>query len=259
MNVTGVGFRTLGLWPVLVALAAALAVALYLNPPPSLALVFAGGIGTVAVIALAIFRYERAALLGFALLGIVLVQPAPPDFVLVIVIAIAAVTGRIDLSRVRPIIGLLLAALVSLNLISMFEIKDVSRAVLFLSITLYLVAFAVWLCSFVNSENRARVVVIGYLIAAISSAIIGLAAVAVPIPFRDHIYNTRAGPSVLRGSERVRPVPRAGSGDPAPGDDRAAAAQASVCVQARDDRAPARRRPLLLLERRGGSTRSSRS
>ena len=189
MNGLGVSFRTLGLLPLLIALAGALSLALYLNPPPSLALVLAGGIGTTGVIALAIFRYERAALLGFALLGIVFVQPAPPDFVLVIVIAIAAVTGRIDLSRVRPIIGLLLAGFVSLNLISMFEIKDVSRAALFLSITLYLIAFAVWLCSFVNSEDRARLVVIGYLFAATSSAIIGLAAVALPIPFHDQIYN----------------------------------------------------------------------
>ena len=189
MNGLGVGFRTLGLLPLLIALAAALAVALYLNPPPSTGIVLAGGIGTTAVIALAILRYERAALLGFALLGIVLVQPAPPDFVLVIVIAIAAVTGRIDLSRVRPIIGLLLAAFVSLNLISMLEVIDTARAALFISITLYLVAFAVWLCSFVNSENRARIVVIGYVFAATTSALIGLAGVALPVPFRGQIYS----------------------------------------------------------------------
>ena len=190
MNGLGAGFRTLGLLPLLVGLAVVLSVALYLNPPPSTGIVLAGGIGTTGVIALAIFRYERAALLGFALLGIVVVQPAPPDFVLVIVIAIAAVTGRIDLSRVRPIIGLLLAGFVSLNLISMFEIQDVPRAALFLAITLYLVAFAVWLCSFVNSPDRARVVVLGYVFAATASALIGLAGVALPVPFRGQIYSS---------------------------------------------------------------------
>jgi O-antigen ligase len=188
MNGLGAGLRTLGFLPLLIGLAAALGVALYLSPPPSTGIVLAGGIGTTAVIALAIFRYERAALLGFALLGIVLVQPAPPDFVLVIVIAIAAVTGRIDLSRVRPIIGLLLVTFVSLNVISMFEIIDVGRAALFFSITLYLVAFAVWLCSFVNSPDRARIVVVGYVFAATASAVIGLASVGLPVPFRGQIY-----------------------------------------------------------------------
>jgi O-antigen ligase len=173
----------------MVALGAALAVALYMNPPPSTGLVLAAGLGATGVIALAIARYERAALLGFALLGIVLVQPAPPDFVLIIVIAVAAVTGRVFLTRVRPVIALLLALFVSLNLISLLEVTDLPRATLFLSITLYLVAFAVWLCSFVNSENRARIVVIGYVFAAATSALIGLAAVALPVPFRAQIYN----------------------------------------------------------------------
>ena len=189
----GSGARTLWLVPVIIVLAGALGIALYLNPPPSGGVVLAAGLGTTGVIALAIARYEKAALLGFALLGIVLVQPAPPDFVLLIVIAIAAVTGRVYLSRVRPVIGLLLAIFVSLNLISLLEVRDLGRAALFLGITLYLVAFAVWLCSFVNSGNRARIVLLGYVFAATTAALIGLAGVALPVPFRGQIYyNERA-------------------------------------------------------------------
>lgn len=188
MNGQGVGFRSAGLVLTITAIAAVIGIVLHQQPPtPSAGLVVFGGIALTAVLALAIIRYERAALLGFALLGVILVEPAPPDFVLIIVIAVAAVTGRIVLARVRPVIFVLLSTFVALNLISMVEIINVSRGFLFLTITLYMIVLAVWVCSFVNSPRRARLLVIGYLIAAVSSAAIVLLAYITTIPFESTV------------------------------------------------------------------------
>ena len=162
--------------------ATALTGVLYLYPPPSLALVLGGGIGLMALVALTLAKYEAAALLGFLLLGVVFVEPSPPDVVFAVVIAIAAVTGRIELSRVRPVVALLLGTFIALNLVSAFEAIDPARAGLFFSITFYLIVFAVWLCSFVDSPGRARVVVVGYVIAAVASAVVSSLALFVPFP-----------------------------------------------------------------------------
>ena len=72
------GDRALGALAVLAAVPAgcALALALYRFPPP-LALAVAGGAGLVAVLALALARFHAAVALGFVLLGVVVVDPAP--------------------------------------------------------------------------------------------------------------------------------------------------------------------------------------
>ncbi len=90
----------------------------------------------------------------------------------------------------RPIIGLLLAAFVSLNLISMLEVINTSRAALFISITLYC-CLAVWLCSFVNSRaprSTARGDWIRHRRHLVRDH--RPRGVALPIPFRAQIYNT---------------------------------------------------------------------
>ena len=50
--------------------------------PPPYGFEFAVGLGLLGVVALAVVRLEAAAFLGLALLGIVIVDPAPADFVL---------------------------------------------------------------------------------------------------------------------------------------------------------------------------------
>src|SRR5918995_2235531 len=76
----------------LVAVVSALSLSRY-PPPygPELAL----GLGLLAVVALAVVHVEAAALLGFALLAVVLAEPAPADLVLLVVIAVTVVTRRV--------------------------------------------------------------------------------------------------------------------------------------------------------------------
>ena len=67
------------------------------TPPPPL-LITAGGIGGLAVLALALARYEAAVVLGVALIAVVKVEPAPADAILVVAMLVALVTGRFDLA-----------------------------------------------------------------------------------------------------------------------------------------------------------------
>jgi O-antigen ligase len=143
-------------------------------------------IAFLAVVALAIVHFDAAVLLAFSLLGVVLVEPAPTDLVLVVVIAIALVTGRFH-PRVPPVALAALGLLLALNLLSAVEVVDTGRAVLFLTITAYLVVFALWLSGYVTSRARARIVVAGYLVAAVTSALLGLSALLLGLPAGDRL------------------------------------------------------------------------
>lgn len=153
--------------------------------PPSLAAALLGGVALLGVLALALARYDLAVALGFLLIGVVRIEPAPPDAVFSIVIAVAVVTGRFRLDRVPLLAGGVVGLFLVLNLLSAVEAVDPRRAALFLSITLYLAVFGLWLTGYVDSERHVRIVLRAYLAAALISAAIGLLALFFPIPGRE--------------------------------------------------------------------------
>jgi O-antigen ligase len=158
-----------------------LAVLLYRFPPP-LELALAGGIAMVAVLALALARYHAAVALGFALLGVVAVEPAPADGVFLVLMAIAFVSRRFRLSAVPLPVVAVLGLLVVLNLLSAVQVTDPQRAASYFLITLFVAAMAVWLPGYVVTQRRARLVVRAYLFAAVSSAALGVLALFAPLP-----------------------------------------------------------------------------
>jgi O-antigen ligase len=164
------------------ALAVSLAVALGDSPPPGVPLTVLGGLAGLGVLALALARYETAAALGLLLLGVVFVEPSPPDAVLGVVMAVALVTGRFTLRSVPfPMLALVVALLV-LNLISAIFAVFPGRAVFFFSITAYLCFFALWLTGYVNSERRAALVVRPLVAGAVASAAVGVAVLFLNFP-----------------------------------------------------------------------------
>ena len=76
---------------------------------PATALALAGGAAALAVLALAVASYRTAVALGFALLGVVAVEPAPADGIFAVTIALALVTRRFRLFRV-PMVMIVLVA-----------------------------------------------------------------------------------------------------------------------------------------------------
>jgi hypothetical protein len=168
----------------LAALAAALSLLLYRYPPPYL-VVFAVGTGLVGALALALGRYETAVALGFVLLAVVQVEPAPPDLVFAVVITVALLTGGFRFRRAPAAVTALIAAFLALNLLSSVEVLNGARALMFFSITFYLVVFSLWLTSYVTSARTARLVLRGYLAGAVLSAFLASLALFVPIPGHD--------------------------------------------------------------------------
>jgi O-antigen ligase len=168
-----------GVGALLVALAA---VVLSQSAAPSLRATLAGGLALLALLTLTLARYDAAVVLGVLLLGAVKTDPAMPDAVFAVVMAVAAATGRFRLAAVPRTVRHLLAALVALNLLSAINVVDIPAGARFLAITLYLVAFGVWLAGYADSRQRTRLVVGAYLVAAVSSALLGSLALFVSFP-----------------------------------------------------------------------------
>src|SRR5438552_2967199 len=163
--------RTSSWGATLAAGAASMAWILYRHPL-SLSITFAAGLGLLAVLMLALVRFDAAVGLGVLLLAVVRIEPAPTDAVFAVVIAVALLTNRFGLRRVPPIALGLLGAFLALNLFSFVEVIDVSRGLTFFAITLYLVVFAIWLTDYVRSSRRAQLIVRLYVLAAVASALV---------------------------------------------------------------------------------------
>jgi predicted secreted protein len=150
--------------------------------PPSVAVVFAVGLGLLGTLALALARYDAAVGLGLFLLAAVRFEPAPADLVLAVVIAVAAATNRFSLRRVPIVVTLLVGAFLALNMLSAIALVDLPRAVTFFGITFYLAVFGLWLAGYVQSVPRARVVLRAYVAGAVLSAAVASLALFVAFP-----------------------------------------------------------------------------
>jgi hypothetical protein len=147
---------------------------------PSLPLAIVAGLGLVGLVGLAVGRYEAAVALGFLMSGVVKFEPAPPDGIFAVIIAVAVVTGRLRVDRVPAPVAALLAGLVSINILSFAAADSIGEGVRFVAITFYVIAFAVWLAGYADRESRGRQIVIAWLAIGIFSAILGTAALQLP-------------------------------------------------------------------------------
>jgi O-antigen ligase len=152
--------------------------------PPPFALELAAGTAFAMLVVLAVVRLEAAAVVGFALLGIVVSEPAPADVAFLVVIAVALATGRFR-SNVPPVALAALGAFLALNLLSAIEAVDGPLAAFYLGTTAYLILLAFWISGFVDSRARARLVAGGYLVAAAASAAVGTLALFIALPGRE--------------------------------------------------------------------------
>lgn len=147
---------------------------------PSMPLAIVGGLALMFLVTLTVARYEVAVVLGFLLSGVVKIEPAPPDGVFAVVIAVALVTGRLRLDRLPRLVALTLGGLTALNVLSFAAADSLGVGVRFASITLYLILFAAWLSGYADRERRGRQIVIAWLWIAVISAILGSLALALP-------------------------------------------------------------------------------
>src|SRR3954454_18000070 len=143
-------------WALVLVATAGAAAALSRTPPPVLAV--GAGAAALGMLALALARYDLVVALGFLLLGIARIEPSPSDALFSIAIAVAIAGGRFDLRRVPGAMLGLLGALLALNLLSAINAIDLGEGTRFMLITAYLIAFAVWLTTYLRTETRMRLV-----------------------------------------------------------------------------------------------------
>jgi O-antigen ligase len=122
---------------------------------------------------------------GLLLFAVVRLEPAPPDLVFAVVIAVALVTARFRLQSVPLSATVLVSAFLALNLLAATGATDGARAVTFFGITFYLGVFALWAAAYVSSVRAARLVVVAYLAGAALSAAAACLALIVPFPGSD--------------------------------------------------------------------------
>lgn len=166
----------------------ALAVPLATSPPP-LGPTVAGGLALLALLALALARFEAVVALGLLTFGVVFVEPAPPDLVFGVAIAVALATGHFTLRRVPPFVAGLLGLFLVLNLFSAVEAIDPGRAGRYFFVTAYLALFAVWLTGWIDSIARARLVVRALIAGAVFSAALGSLAPFLPFAAAEAWHN----------------------------------------------------------------------
>jgi O-antigen ligase len=135
--------------------------------PSGLAAVVLGG---GAIVAFTVARYEQAVALGFLLLGVVRVEPAPSDALLAVAAALAAATGHFSLRHVPGWVPPLIAALLAVNVLSAAAAVDLGEALRFFTITLYLVVFAMWAASHLQTRARMQLAIGAYVIGAAAVA-----------------------------------------------------------------------------------------
>jgi hypothetical protein len=156
-------------------------IALASGPAPRAA-VLVGAVGVWLMLGLALASREAAIALGFVLLGVVRVEPAPADALLGLLAALAVAGGQVDLRRVPAGILALLTVLLVLNVLSLSGAADLGAGVRFLGITLYLVVLAVWLTSYLRTAARMRLVIRAYVAGAVASSALAVAALFVAYP-----------------------------------------------------------------------------
>jgi O-antigen ligase len=165
----------------LLACAVALSVVLT-REPPSAATLLVFGVGVLGSLAIAAVRYDVLVAIGLLLLAVVRFEPAPSDFIFGVAIAVALASGQFQRLRLPASVVSFAGLFVVLNLLSAVEVVDVGRAVFYLSITLYLLLFAFWLATWVDSSRKARLVADTYIAAAAVSALLATLALFVAFP-----------------------------------------------------------------------------
>ena len=119
---------------------------------------------------------------GFVLLGVVLVEPAPPDLLFALALAAGLVTGRLSLSRVPPVVLLLLGGFAAINVLAVSSALLPRVSLRYAVITLFLLAVAALLPMYVTTPGAARLVVRAYLAGAVPIALLASLAIFVDFP-----------------------------------------------------------------------------
>ena len=125
--------------------------------------------------------------LTLALSSIVVIEPAPYDLLILALFVMGVILRRLKFNLNITIGMIFLFLFIFSNFLSMFEMHDTGRGIMYFAITLYLIIswfFYIGTISFYG-EGIYRIIFSGYTFAAIFSALLGMAAFFHVIPYAD--------------------------------------------------------------------------
>ena len=125
---------------------------------------------TSAVTVISVTRPVLLFAAAFALLGVVLTEPAPVDLVFALLMAVTVAGGRVA-PRVPTAIQILLGVTVLVSLLSVVNAVDTGRALQYLFVSLYLIALAVWLTWAFGSPRATRLALRAYVGVGVASSV----------------------------------------------------------------------------------------
>jgi hypothetical protein len=117
-------------------------------------------------------KFDFMVLIAFGLFGVVWIEPAPVDALFMILLLVGLLTGKLSSKALKgsSLIHLALWVFLVANFASLIVAKAFFDSLRYLMITVYLVAFAYFVRTYVASFQAMRNVMIGYLASALLNA-----------------------------------------------------------------------------------------
>jgi hypothetical protein len=119
---------------------------------------------------------------AFVLLGVVRFEPAPTDALFILLILAGVLGGERLRPRVPVPVAVILAAFISLTLLSITSAVSLSTALRFEAITIYLAALAVWLTHAFQDADLVRLGIRAYIWCAVISSAAAVIALRIHLP-----------------------------------------------------------------------------
>lgn len=134
-------------------------------------LLLAGLLVAAPAVALGLARYHEMIFVAFATIAVVRWEPAPADLLVALLLPLGLLASQLRPVALRgaSLIHAALWVFVTLNLISLLGADDLRYSLRYTAITFYLIALCYFVRLYVTSAGRMRVVLLGYLAAALGS------------------------------------------------------------------------------------------
>ena len=134
-------------------------------------LLLVGLLGAWPFVYFSVTRFDWMVFLSFCLFGIVQIEPAPSDLLIMFLLPLALVTGRLSLKALKDsslVHGAIWGFLI-INLLSLLFADNLLHSARYTVISVYVIMLAYFAKLYMTSAHRVRLVMTGYLISGLIS------------------------------------------------------------------------------------------
>ena len=136
--------------------------------------IFLALLGLWLIFLLGIAKFDLMVLVAFSLFGLVRIEPAPVDVLFIILLLVGLLTGKLSLKALEgsSLVHLTLWIFLVANFASLIVARAFFDSLRYLMITVYLIAFTYFVKMYITSFQAVRNAMIGYLISAMTNALL---------------------------------------------------------------------------------------